>query len=147
MNRAALKGLLFRNRSLILWLVALALGTLAALYFAYKVDIFRPEGAVERVDTIEFDEVCLISAVVTLALLVLGGYQYRAQKREVTRRVAAERHARELAYQDGLTGLPNRRQFDEALRTAMLAVKSDSVRARPYFWAAFVLHGNPDITL
>nr|WP_255681924.1 EAL domain-containing protein [Luteimonas sp. BDR2-5] len=45
--------------------------------------------------------------------------RYRDLKREVARRTTAEHKARELAYQDPLTGLANRRQFEEALAKAI----------------------------
>jgi diguanylate cyclase (GGDEF)-like protein len=43
------------------------------------------------------------------------------QDREITRRIAAERRAHELANTDPLTGLANRRQFEQALKEAIAA--------------------------
>lgn len=95
-------------------------GTLVALYCAYVVDIFENEGlGGVRESQIEVDEALLIGAVLALVLLVYGARQYFAQKREMARRIAAEHHIRELAYQDGLTGLANRRQYEEALAAAI----------------------------
>jgi diguanylate cyclase (GGDEF)-like protein len=54
-------------------------------------------------------------------MLIFSWRRAREQKRETRKRISAEQHARTLAFQDPLTGLPNRRQFTEALNAAFAA--------------------------
>ncbi|WP_442578217.1 putative bifunctional diguanylate cyclase/phosphodiesterase [Mesorhizobium sp. ASY16-5R] len=101
------------------------LGILAAVllvlgYVALEIDIFAHEGGVSpQEQKIELNEMLLLGAALAVGLLIFAIRRYNDQRREVARRTAAEQQARELAYQDPLTGLANRRQFDEALKTAV----------------------------
>ncbi|HEY4338566.1 MAG TPA: EAL domain-containing protein [Steroidobacteraceae bacterium] len=122
MDYSRIRSFVIRHRITIRGLSLIMVAGLLGLYFAYKVDIFPNEGGVAaHENAVEIDEMLLLGALVTLALLMFGIQQYLAQKREMAKRIDAERRVRELAYEDGLTGLPNRRQFDEALKAALAA--------------------------
>jgi diguanylate cyclase (GGDEF)-like protein len=93
-----------------------------ATLIAFEVDIFPNQPGVPSQDNvIELDEALTLASLLCLGLLVLSLRLLLAQRREVARRIKAEREARELALHDALTGLPNRRLFDQDLKAAIAA--------------------------
>jgi diguanylate cyclase (GGDEF)-like protein len=92
----------------------------AAALFMFEVDVFQNEGGIsEKRQTIELDELLLLTTLVMLATLAYTWRRALEHKRESARRIEAEKEIFVLAMQDPLTGLPNRRQFSEALRAAL----------------------------
>jgi diguanylate cyclase (GGDEF)-like protein len=115
--------LILRRYRTIVWdgVLLLALMIIATL-IAYAYDIFpNPPGVPEQEHVIETDEAFALATLLCLGLLALSWRFLRLQRREVARRVAAEQRAHDLAMQDVLTGLPNRRRFDRELRDAVSA--------------------------
>jgi diguanylate cyclase (GGDEF)-like protein len=102
-------------------LTVVMMGALLVLYIGMTVDIFaNAPNHTPAADTLEFDE--LLGALVALFLGMLWAIRrlFR-ERREAAQKSAVEREIRILAFHDPLTDLPNRRQFDDALKAAALA--------------------------
>ncbi|MFD2237139.1 putative bifunctional diguanylate cyclase/phosphodiesterase [Aureimonas populi] len=103
------------------------LGALAGLllvlaYVAFEIEVFRTEGAMSDAQRrIALNESLLLGGILVLGLLIFAIRRYRDLRSEIARRSAAECKARELAYRDPLTGLANRREFEDSLRRAAAA--------------------------
>ena len=92
----------------------LAAAMLVAAFVAYEWDLFGSGGR----NTIDLEEALTLAVLLCVGLLGMGAHFLVVQRREVARRIEAERHARRLAMLDDLTSLPNRRQFDRELAAA-----------------------------
>lgn len=109
-----------RHRVNIQELGLLLAALLVLLYLSFEIDVFATVGSATPAErTVELNEALLLGGLLAIGLLAFSVRRFQAQTREIARRIAAEREARELAYQDPLTGLANRRQFVEALRVAV----------------------------
>lgn len=115
------RSFVIRHRVTLRDLGFVLLALLAAVYGCFEVDLFLDSAASESVRGIERDELPVIGAVLVLGLLIFSWRRLRELKRETLRRTAAERHVRKLVFCDPLTGLPNRRQFNDGLKTALMA--------------------------
>jgi diguanylate cyclase (GGDEF)-like protein len=63
----------------------------------------------------EIDDLIFVVFILSAALMIYGFRRYQDLSREIKARTAAELEARNLARHDPLTGLPNRRFFEEEL--------------------------------
>ncbi|MEI9971064.1 MAG: GGDEF domain-containing protein [Ignavibacteriota bacterium] len=100
----------------------MAVATILVLYAGMTVDIFaNAPHHTPAAETLEFDE--LLGAIVVLFLgLVWATRRMLRERREMAQRGAVEREMRILAFHDPLTDLPNRRQFNDALKAAVAAL-------------------------
>ena len=124
-NLARFRSFVMRNRLTLQDLAMILAAMLVATFLAFEFDIYaNQDSATAREKTIELDEALTLGGMLCFGLLifaVLTVRRYQDQKQETRRRTDAEQHARKLAFQDPLTGLANRRQFDEALNAAIAA--------------------------
>ncbi|SKA38990.1 putative bifunctional diguanylate cyclase/phosphodiesterase [Consotaella salsifontis] len=96
-------------------------GILIAVFAAAGASAFLFDASGE----LSFDQRVEVVELIGLGVLVFGGLalfgwrRIAEQEREIRQRIAAEDHARFLALHDHLTGLPNRRQLQQALAAAV----------------------------
>ena len=100
--------------------LAAILLTLGLIFLEYDILTSAHESPTEEL-WLEIEEAFALSLVLVVGLFIISYRHMRAQRRELERRLAAEVEARkalELALLDPLTGLANRRHFEDIFHAA-----------------------------
>src|SRR5450432_3490700 len=92
-------------------LIICAVLTVGLVFFEYDFG-----GSISGDKQIDFQEAIGLGLLFIGSTFYFGWRRMVEQEREITRRIAAESRAHELANTDALTGLANRRQFEQALK-------------------------------
>ena len=71
-------------------------------------------------DAWHLDDLLMISAIMSIALIAFGYRRFKDLSKEIGARGNAEQEAHRLAHHDPLTGLPNRRFFGKTLEETLL---------------------------
>lgn len=96
---------------------------IAFAYFAVVVDIFTNHDPTAKAVILEVDEMLVVSTALFVGMTWAVRRLLR-ERRDAARQAAVEREMRALAFNDALTGLPNRRRFDDALAELAAAIPS-----------------------
>jgi diguanylate cyclase (GGDEF)-like protein len=67
----------------------------------------------------ELDDIIFVAFIMNIAVMIYSFRRYRDISKEIKSRISAEAEARNLARHDPLTGLPNRRFFEEKLEECL----------------------------
>ncbi|HVS76186.1 MAG TPA: hypothetical protein VHE11_04580, partial [Steroidobacteraceae bacterium] len=93
--------MIHRNKRQSLDIGIIVLGLLVVAFVCYEVDLFAVQASLSvRQKTIDFDESLFLAVLATVGMFAYSVRRLIEQKREVRRRMTAERQARELALQD-----------------------------------------------
>jgi diguanylate cyclase (GGDEF)-like protein len=119
-SRERLKRVIWRHRIILRDGFLLMALMVAVGLITYRYEIFQNStGLSTQEHVIKLDEAVGLAGLLCVGLLALSWHLFLSQRRELVRRIEAEQRARELALQDSLTGLPNRRQFEQELKAAI----------------------------
>lgn len=120
-RRWQLRQYLTRNRAIAGAAAFLAVVMAMGAFIAFDLGVFASlHASSSQHGGIKFhDEALALATLLSTGLLIVLARVLVSQRQEVRRRIEAEQHARELAHQDVLTGLANRRQFDQKLIAAI----------------------------
>jgi diguanylate cyclase (GGDEF)-like protein len=113
------KRFVMRNRVTLQDILLVVLAVFVTAYLLLEIDVFVAPGGVALDHTIELDELPILGGVLCFSLLVFSWRRLKVQQRETAARIDAQAHLSQMAYQDPLTGLPNRRRLREALEIAV----------------------------
>ena len=103
------KRLIMRHRITLQDLTLLIAALAVTAYLLLQVDVFVAPGAKPVENTIELNELPILGMVLSIGLLIFAWRRMQEQKRETATRVEAQGQLSKMAFQDALTGLPNRR--------------------------------------
>ena len=104
-------------------LIAIGLAIYAAAHF-FELPPHLLQFGLDHADW-EADDLIFVVFVLSAGLIIYGFRRYRDLAREIEARIAAEAAARNLARHDPLTGLPNRRFFEEKLEECLDEASDD----------------------